>query len=109
MIHQEFNPPGRKYQVLPNFELCFRELRGLKMTNFRACMHSRRGHYTRENKETGTLLNGVSCNTLKLSENKPAIEQSTGRLILQKKEGSKKKGTIASYSRPADYSNPRFT
>ena len=30
---------GRKYQVLPNFEICCKELRGLKVTSFRARAH----------------------------------------------------------------------
>ena len=40
MINQEFQVLGRKYQVLPNFGICCRELRGLKVTSFRACVRS---------------------------------------------------------------------
>ena len=40
MINQQFKALGRKYQVLPNFGICCRELRRLKVTGFRACEHS---------------------------------------------------------------------
>ena len=34
MINRGFKALGRKYLVLPNFGICFRELRELKVTNF---------------------------------------------------------------------------
>ena len=34
MINQEFEAPGTNYQVLPNFGVSCRELRGLKVTIF---------------------------------------------------------------------------
>ena len=40
MINQEFKAQGTKYQVLPNFGTCCRELGELKVTSFRACMRS---------------------------------------------------------------------
>ena len=41
MINQDFKAPGIKYQVLPNFGICCcRELAGLKVTSFRACVRS---------------------------------------------------------------------
>ena len=42
MINQEFMDvcKGRKYQVLPNFGILYRELGALKVTSLRACVHS---------------------------------------------------------------------
>ena len=40
MINQEFQVLERKYQVLPSFGIRFRELKGLKVTSFRACVRS---------------------------------------------------------------------
>ena len=40
MINQEFKPHGRKYQVLPNFRICCKELRRLKVTSFGGGVHS---------------------------------------------------------------------
>ena len=40
MTNQELKAIGRKYQVLPNFEICCRELGGLKVTSCRACVYS---------------------------------------------------------------------
>ena len=40
MINQGFQTLGRKYQLLPNSGICCRELRGLKVTSFRACVRS---------------------------------------------------------------------
>ena len=38
MINQEFKALRRKYQVLPNFRICCKELRELKVATFaRAC------------------------------------------------------------------------
>ena len=34
MMEQEFKAKGTKYQALPNFGICFRELGGLKVTSF---------------------------------------------------------------------------
>ena len=36
MINQEFKAQGRRYQVLSNFGVCCKELKGLKVVNFRA-------------------------------------------------------------------------
>ena len=38
--NQEFKAQGTKYQVLLNFGICCRELRGPKVTSFRTCMRS---------------------------------------------------------------------
>ena len=38
--NREFKVQGRKYQVLPNFGICYRELGGLKVARFCACMRS---------------------------------------------------------------------
>ena len=40
ILNQEFKALGTKYQVLPNFGTCARELGGLKVTSFRACVRS---------------------------------------------------------------------
>ena len=40
MINQEFKAQGTKKQVLPNFGIRCRELGGLKVTIFRACVRS---------------------------------------------------------------------
>ena len=40
MTNQEFKAIGRKLQVLPNFGICCRELRELKVTSSRACVRS---------------------------------------------------------------------
>ena len=40
MINQEFKARGRKYQVLTKFGICCRELGGLKVASFRACVRS---------------------------------------------------------------------
>ena len=39
-INQEFKAQGTKYQVLPNFGICCRELGGIKVTSSCACMRS---------------------------------------------------------------------
>ena len=39
-INQEFKAQGTKYQVLLNFRICCRELGGLRVTSFRACVRS---------------------------------------------------------------------
>ena len=38
MINQEFKVLGRKFQMLPNFGICCRGLRELKVASFRACV-----------------------------------------------------------------------
>ena len=40
MINQEFKAQGTKYQMLPDLGICCRELRGLKLAIFRACVRS---------------------------------------------------------------------
>ena len=40
MINQEFKAQRTKYQVLPNFAICRRELRVLKVTSICACVRS---------------------------------------------------------------------
>ena len=40
MINQKFKAIGRKYQVLLNLEVCCRELRGIQVTSFCACVRS---------------------------------------------------------------------
>ena len=40
MINQDLKALGREYQVLPNLGICCGELRGLKVTSFRACVRS---------------------------------------------------------------------
>ena len=40
MTNQEFKAQGTKYQVLPNFGICCRELRELKVANFCTCVRS---------------------------------------------------------------------
>ena len=40
MMNQEFKAHGTKYQVLPNFGICCKELGGIKVTSFRACVRS---------------------------------------------------------------------
>ena len=40
MTNQEFMAQERKYQELPNFGICCRELRVLKVASFRACVRS---------------------------------------------------------------------
>ena len=40
MINQEFKALGIKYLVLPNFGICCRELRVLKVTSFCTCVRS---------------------------------------------------------------------
>ena len=40
MINQDFKAQGTKYQVLPNLGICCRELAGLKVTSFCACVCS---------------------------------------------------------------------
>ena len=40
MTNQEFKALGRKYQVLPNFGICSKELGRFKVTSFRACVRS---------------------------------------------------------------------
>ena len=40
MISQEFKVQGTKYQVLPNFGICCRELGGLKVMSFLASVRS---------------------------------------------------------------------
>ncbi len=37
MMSQELKAEGRKYQVLPNFEICCWDLGGLKVKNFHKC------------------------------------------------------------------------
>ena len=39
-INQEFKIQGTKYQVLPNFGICCRQLAGLEVTSFHACVLS---------------------------------------------------------------------
>ena len=39
-VNQEFKAQGTKYQVLLNFGICCRELVGLKVTIFSACVRS---------------------------------------------------------------------
>ena len=40
MMNQEFTAKRTTYQVLPIFGICCRELKGLKVASFRACVHS---------------------------------------------------------------------
>ena len=40
MMNQEFNAQGTKFHVLPKFGVLCKELRGLRVTSFRAWMHS---------------------------------------------------------------------
>ena len=40
MMNQEFKAIGRNYGVLPNFGICYRELGGLKVVSFHACVRS---------------------------------------------------------------------
>ena len=39
-INQEFKAQGTKFQLLPNFGICCRELEGLKVVSFHACVCS---------------------------------------------------------------------
>ena len=39
-MSQEFKAQGTQYQVLPTFGICCRELMGLTVTSFRACVRS---------------------------------------------------------------------
>ena len=39
-INQEFKANGTKYQILLNFRICCKELKGLKVASFRTCVSS---------------------------------------------------------------------